>query len=306
MLISIVAYGGTRLYFNLTAGFRVGHIISDLDHDPKRDVRDLSAKELDEVRSILGQKFHYLGKGTQSYVFLSDDQRYVLKFLKYQRFRAHPLLECFSFIPFLQDHKQSRLSDKQERLDKLFSSWKIAFEHLKTETGLVFVHINKSDCLQTPLVIYDRVGIKHTLNPDQLEFLIQRNAGMLCPTIKKYMQDGLETQAKNLIGDILDMVVSEYHRGLADEDHSLMQNTGVLDGRPVHIDVGQFVIDETMKDINLYDVELFSKTYKFRIWLSKHYPELEAFLTARLYDIIGPKMDQLKPKLKTIDEGIDI
>jgi hypothetical protein len=83
-----------------------------------------------------------------------------------------------------------------------------------------------------------------------------------------------------------------------------MQNTGVLGDQPLHIDVGQFSKEERFKDQDVYKHELFSKTFKFRIWLSKHYPELEHFLSGLLFEVIGPEMTMMKPVLKTVDEGL--
>lgn len=303
MMLCLVGYGLGRLYFELTAGFRVAHISSDLTFDPRFEAHGLDSKKEESVRQILSQEFRYLGKGCQSYVFLSDDGQYVLKFLKYQRFRPQKFLSYFSFIPFVEKYRQKKILQKKEKLEKLFASWKIAFENLDKETGLIFLHLNKTSHLNTKLTIYDKLGIKHVLNVDDLEFLVQKRADMLCPTITKYMKAGHEEEAKSLLTSLVDMIISEYQRGFGDNDHALMQNTGVIEGQPVHIDVGQFVADEQFKRQENYNIELFSKTFKFRIWLSKHFPELESFLSDRLLATIGPEMKHMKPRLKTVDEG---
>lgn len=302
MLLSILIYGAGRLYFQLTGGFTVGNITSDLSFESQREIS--ASSESNEVAEILKQEFRYLGKGCQSYVFLSEDGRYVIKFLKYQRFRPQKFLNYLSFLPFVEKIRQQKISKKKEKLNKLFASWKIAYENLPEETGVLFLHLNKTAHLQQSLVIYDKLGIKHTLNPDQVEFILQKRANMLCPTIEEYMSDGKSAEAKHLLTHLVDMILSEYERGFADNDHALMQNTGVIAGAPVHIDVGQFVNDEQMAKKEHYAIELFSKMYKFRIWLAKRYPELESFLTARLLEIIGPSMLEMTPRLKTVDEGI--
>ena len=123
---------------------------------------------------------------------------------------------------------------------------------------------------------------------------------MLCPQLEKLMASGEVNKAKVLLTRLLQMVLSEYHRGLADNDHALMQNTGVLGGLPIHVDVGQFVKNEAMKDPNNYNQELFNKTYKFRIWLQGKYPELLSHLDAELHNEMGDVFYQLKhiPKIK--------
>lgn len=297
-LLTLMLYGVGRLYFQVTGGFLLSNIASDFSHDPRWDTRHLSEGEKKSVDQVLSQEFHYLGKGCQSYVFLSDDGEYVIKFLKYQRFRPQFYLEWFSFIPVVGNIRQEKIVKKRQKLDDLCSSWKIAFDDLQTETGLVYVHLNKTDHLHDTLIIRDKIGRKHELNIDDYEFLVQRRATMLCSQLEEMMAQGKDAEAKELLTKLLQMVVSEYSRGLADNDHALMQNTGVLEGRPVHVDVGQFVKDETMKDPNFYNQELFNKTYKFRIWLQEKYPGLLAHLDNELNNAIGDAFYQMKHRPK--------
>lgn len=277
-----LAYGAGRLYFRITAGFTEGNITSDFSYDPRWETRALSPVEEAEIAKVLEQPFDYLGKGCQSYVFLSADGQYVIKFFKYQRFRPQFYLHWFSFLPPVEAIRQEKIAKKRAKLDDLNASWKIAFDHLQEETGLVYVHLNKSGHLHKTLKIKDKIGVEHLLDIDRYEFLIQKRADMLCPTLDRYMAEGKEREAKELLSSLLAMILSEYNRGLADNDHALMQNTGVLDGKPVHVDVGQFVLNPSMEDPNNYRQELFNKTYKFRIWLEEMHPELLVHLDNEL------------------------
>ena len=172
------------------------------------------------------------------------------------------------------------------------------------ETGLVYMHLNETHDFHAPLIIYDKMGFQHKIDPDKSLFLVQNSASLLCPALRKKMEEGDLVGAKEMIHRLMRMLLSEYQRGFGDNDHALMQNTGVRDGHPLHIDVGQFSKEPRFQDPRVYHGELFSKTYKFRIWLAKHYPDLETYLTALLFDEIGPAMDAMKPVLKTIDEGL--
>lgn len=303
MLFSMAAYGIGRLYFQLTAGFTLSNITADLSASKDYGIKPLTPSNLEAVRQLLNQKFIYLGKGCQSYVFISEDGLAVIKFLKYQRFRPQAYLSFLSFIPAVDKVRLEKVKKKDEKLETLLNSWKIAYEELPEESGLIYVHLNKTDELKVPLRIQDKLGLNHRVNPDEVVFLVQKSAKMLCRTIKEQMANGDSKGAKKLLDDLVSMLLSEYQRGLADNDHALMQNTGVRDSKPLHIDVGQFAMEERFKDPNVYKLELFSKTYKFRIWLSKHYPELETYLQKLLSEIIGPEMREMKPRLKTVDEG---
>jgi hypothetical protein len=93
---------------------------------------------------------------------------------------------------------------------------------------------------------------------------------------------------------LLLMLTTEYYSGYADNDHALMQNTGVFEGRPVHIDVGQFVKEDTIKNPSVYQQELFNKTWKFRNWLRKKHPELLAHIDHELVKELGNQFYSLQ------------
>jgi hypothetical protein len=297
--VSISAiYGAGRLYFAVTAGFTKGNILSNNEYRENWAIKSLESHEKEDVKRILSQKFTYLGKGCQSYVFASEDGKYVLKFVKYQRFRPQAWLDQFSFIPLVDGIRLGKIEKKEKKLNMLFESWKIAYENLKDETGLIYVHLNKSNDLDQSVTIIDKLGFEHTLNMDEMEFMLQKRATMLCSTITQLAQNGKKDQAKAIIDHLLDMVLAEYSRGLADNDHALMQNTGVFENKAVHIDVGQFVFKPEISKPEIYKQELFSKTFKFRHWLKKRHPDLAVYLNEKLESIIGPEFHTLMPQLK--------
>lgn len=303
LLAGIFLYCVGRIYFNVTAGFSIANISEDLKGEPDHQIDPLNEKEFWQVQTLLKQPFKYLGKGCQSYVFESEDGKYVIKFLKYQRFRPAEYLKWISFIPGIPNYVEKKKAQKREKLDQLLTSWKLVYKELKPETGLIYLHLNETTDLSFPLVLIDKTGFKNEVDPNNLAFLIQAKAEMLCNVLAKQIKESDQEEAKALLHRLIAMLLFEYERGLGDNDHALMQNSGVLNGQPIHIDVGQFSKEERFKDPAVYKSELFSKTYKFRIWLAKKDPELEKSLKEILYQIIGPEMESMKPKLKTVDEG---
>lgn len=163
---------------------------------------------------------------------------------------------------------------------------------------LVAVHLNKSKHLQKQVIIYDKIGRKHLVDLDQMEFCIQRRARLICEALLEYKEKGRFNEAKMLIHHLMELILSEYSRGLADNDHALMQNTGVVQGKPVHIDIGQFVFNEDVKKPEVFYQELFTKTYKFKLWLKDYYPELADYLEGELSQIIGPNYSLMQPKFR--------
>lgn len=295
-IISLMFYGVGRLYYHFTDGFAISNITSTLPYDARWETRALTLEEKRDLDTLLSQPYRYLGKGCQSYVFGSEDGKYVIKFFKYQRFRPQFWLRYLSFIPGVERYRLRKLHKKNCKLEGVFESWRLAFNELQEESGLVYVHLNKTKELRKPLVLYDKMGWRHELDLDGIEFLVQKRAHMLCDEIESLMVTDQLSQAKTLLKTLVNQVLSEYHRGLADNDHALMQNTGVYEGHPIHIDVGQFVNNEKVKSPKFHMQELYTKTFKFRIWLQKRYPSLSTFFDDYLQELYGDEFETMKPK----------
>jgi hypothetical protein len=302
MLVLVIGciYAGKRIFYYFTDGFSPSHIVSDFPFRPDWETRPLSHSERDEVKQAFNQPYHYLGKGCQSYVFLSEDQRYVIKFFKYQNYCLKPWLVYLPSLPAIVKYRIQKQEQKQQVIDRFFTSWKLAFEHLKDETGLMYIHLNKTSHLNQHLLIYDKLGYFHHLNLDQLEFCVQRRAEMLQVVLLRYKQEGELEKGKELIAKLLELQLSQYSRGFADTDPALLQNTGIIDGRLMQIDVGLLTYDEKLKEPTYYHQELFNRTYKLQKWLNRVYPELGIFLQEQLQTIIGPDFYEMKPIFRNL------
>lgn len=283
-LLITAFYGAGRLYYRVTGGFTVSNITyPEIAYDARWETTPLTADEKHEVRRALSQDYYYLGKGCQSYVFVSEDAKTVIKFPKYQRFRPQEWVSLFSWVPGIPQYQKERAAFRRGQMEKMFRGWVLGYEDLKSESGVMYVHMNKAPGLPQSLVLHDKMGYTHTINPEQFEFLLQKRAVMLDKTIEQCSTDEGET----LIDRILAMIVSEYYRGLADNDHALVQNTGIVDGRPIHIDVGQFIRNRGVMTPEKHGKELFNKTFRMREWLEEEYPQLAEHLKSRLVTILG-------------------
>lgn len=290
-----VFFGLGRLYYFVTDGFTIGNITSDLAYDSRWETRPLTDEENTIVNNLLTQKFHYLGKGCQSYVFESEDGQYVLKFFKYQRMKPRTWLAPMTFIPVVDDYLKKKNAKKRRKLEGVFNSWKIAFDHLPKETAVAYVHLNKTAHLDKTLTINDKLGLSSVLNIDDYEFMIQKKAVMVCDHINSLMSSNRFDESILFLHSLVDMILGEYQRGIADNDHALIQNTGVFNGEPIHVDIGQFVIDESVKEPQFHMQELFTKTYKFRLWLKESHPDLYKEFDRYLHKVIGDDFVTMQP-----------
>jgi hypothetical protein len=289
LILAICAcYAAGRLYYRVTGGFTMSNIEAEIPYNAKWDMHPLSSSEKEEINQALNQPFTYLGKGCQAYVFASNDGQYVIKFFKYQRFRPQAWINLFTFLPSVANYQVVKAQEKNEKLNKVFTSWKIAYEVLKNETGVVYVHLNKTPEWNQFLTIRDKMGFFHRVDLDQTEFMLQKRATMLCPTIDQLMAKDKTEEATLLIDRLLTMLLLEYGAGYADNDHALMQNTGVLNGFPIHVDVGQFIHNASVQAPKVYKQELYDKTFQFHRWLKESYPTLASHLAMRLVVVMGP------------------
>lgn len=282
IMAMLLIYGGIRFYFYATDGFSIANITSHLDNDPEWETRSLSPEEELIAEEALNQTYRYWAKGHQAYVFLSEDGKYILKFLKFQRIRVNTWLAHLPYPAFLEPWVRQKIESKENKLRELFKSWKIAFEHLKPETALLMVHLNKTEHLKKSITIIDPIGITHKLDLDNTVFLVQKKADLMVPQIQKWMAANEKEKAKEIISKMLALYVSEYKRGLGEKDQHILRNMAIIDGEPVHIDLGRFVIDEQLKNPKVYRNELVYKLLKFRIWLQTNYPEIANELTKEM------------------------
>lgn len=288
-------YALGRLYFAVTAGFTVDNITAHLPSDPRWQIAKPLPEEDSIISKALSQPYTYLGKGCQSYVFASEDGAYVIKFIKFQRFRPQYWLDQLSSLPWFADFYKEKSKEKQYKLDKLFTSWKLAYENLKQETGVLFVHLNATPYWNKELTITDKAGFTYTISLGKIHFLLQHRAEMLKQTIDQYMGEAKVKEARTLIDSLLEMLLSEYMRGYADNDHALMQNTGVIEGRPIHIDAGQFIFNPVVQNTDLFTREIYDKTYNFSKWLEQKYPTLSLHLTSKLVAMLGVDYFMMQP-----------
>jgi hypothetical protein len=277
LLIGVLClYGAGRLYYRLTDGFKIGNIIHELPHRSDWVTRPLTAEEKAELDQAIHQSYHYLGKGHQAYIFESQDGQYVIKFLKFQRLRIPRWLLNIPLPSSWEKRRKEKIIFKQEILNRLFLSWKIGFEELKEEAAIIYIHLNKTSDLNKSLTIKDKIGLIHTLDLDQLVFLIQKKASPLCPTLDRLVAEGKVNEAKILLRKLIGLLVSEYRQGLAEKELHLLRNMGVLKGKPIHIDNGRFERDDTLQEPILYSRELWRKTAELREWLNRYHPDLAA------------------------------
>ena len=234
-------------------------IPSDLIEDPKL------------IDHILSQKFTYFNKGSQSYVYLSEDKKYVLKFLKQDKLHPRTWL---AYIPFSFNPHYQRSLFLKKKLISTFNAIKTAFTDFKDETGLLYVHLNHSTNLNKKITLFDRKGKLYAVDLDKTSFLIQKKANLIYVRITELMAQGDIEGSKAIISSVFSLIDQLGRRGVVDNDPILRKNFGLIDNKAVQIDIGRMRIDPE-RILNLhYKSEVASITHSFKKWIEKSYPDL--------------------------------
>lgn len=235
------------------------------------DVPPLSYEEKNELDSIFNQTFSFFGKSTHAYLFLSEDQKYIIKFLKphASRLKSWMVYIPLSFNPYYQESRQ-----KLEEQKKIFTAYKTAFTELKEETGLVYLHINPTRILNKKLSIFDKNRKNFIVDLDKTSFYIQKRAQLIYPRISELMRIGDIEHAKNIITSVFSLIDFLGKKGVCDEDLTLYKNFGIIDDKAVQLVISKLKINSHTDYANSYKQKISIITEPFRRWIKKNYPEL--------------------------------
>lgn len=230
-----------------------------------------------KVIELLNQKFSFIGKGAQIFAFESADKNYVLKIVNQKHIALMPWEKWGIQIPLIQKTLNKKLIKQQKKVTNLLSSLKLSFEELKPQTGLVYLHMLKTNHLNKHITIVDKLGISYDLNADNLEFFIQKKGKILTDAIDEEMLNGNKEKAVLLLQKVLLFLVDCASKGIDDGDkqqYALMRNVGFTDNEPIYIDTGLLTKDEKITNAINYKNDIIQRSRGLFAWLHKNYPDL--------------------------------
>ncbi len=289
-----------------TKGFCLQKIIAnDLPYQPRWETPPLSKQEMVEVDQALNQPFRLIGSGSECFVFMSEDGRTVIKFFKLgfgrpvyynkglfsEDHRAyagtlsnHPLIQK-NKMGWLAACRQRVFGIREFRLTRTFSSCKLAYDNLKEETGVFYLHLNPSDYFHRDLTLIDKNGIAYQVPIDRAKFLLQRTAVPLEEHFAELAREKRYEEAKQSIDSLFALITNRCKKGFFDRDF-INRNLGYMGNQAIEIDVGSFMPDPNMANPMVYKKELFFATLELREWLEKKAPEFLPYFDERLHEEI--------------------
>lgn len=262
-----------RFCHKQTHGFRLNKIQSIPMENTDWENALPTNQNLKELHEILSQPYYFLNSGGESYAFVSKDGKTVLKFFKHHHMRPHHWVD--HFLPFSLKKKFQK--NRQDKLLKLFTSCSLAYQNFREGTGLIYLHLTKTDHFSKKLTLYDAIGAIHHINLDTTDFALQHKASMAYPTITHLADAGEYDAAKQRLASLVNLVVQRCKAGLADHD-ARKRNFGFIGNHAIEIDLGSFSEDLSLKNEEATKKILLLETLRLRRWIKKYHPELSDFL----------------------------
>jgi hypothetical protein len=255
-------------------------IESKIPHRNDWDVK-LTADHDSFFYTVSQQPLYWLGRGMQVVVFQTQDEKYVVKFFQMSRLKEP---SSNSFVKNLvsketKEHKNDRISHREE----IFKSSKICFEELQDETGIVYVHLNKTQNKLFGIKLVDKFGQSHRIRGDNTSFVVQRRGTYLIPTICQLMDTKQLEGAKRRIDQVFDLLLSVARKGFADGDDALIRNNnlGFTEDRAIYIDTGHLARAENLDVYERMKYEFQVRLDPLQKWLNVAYPELGQYYQQR-------------------------
>jgi hypothetical protein len=170
------------------------------------------------ARKICEQRFSYIGKGRQFFVFESEDGLYVLKFFKCFRANIANLLTRLPLPATLADHQQKRVRHWHYRLEMQLNSCQIAFAALARETGVIYAHLGQEPDIQRRMQLVDALGFTHELAIDEVPFVLQLKASTAMPLMRELIAQGRLDALKMRLDQLIDLLTRRAKKGFFDQD----------------------------------------------------------------------------------------
>lgn len=272
-LSALLVFATARFCHHKTAGFRISKI-TDNTFDLVEEFPKYGIFNREEYQPILAQKFTYLGRGLQSFAFVSEDQKYVLKICHNRPMRRIFWLNSLPCPSFLKKWQEEKSCHFQKKLAETLASYELAFKKLKEETGLIFIHPYKTSFLQTRVTLVDKIGIAHQIDLDKTAFLLQKKAVLVYPKLLEFREKNDLQGAERAISSLFALFKLKSEKGIGDKDPLIRTNFGFLEDRAVEIDVGPFYLEPTPRDPAIHSKEILRITCSLREWVHTHYPAL--------------------------------
>jgi hypothetical protein len=264
-----------KSYQIITDGFRIDKI----KFEPYLEKISVE-NNFHEVEDLLNQKFKYLSKGCQTYVFKSVDEKYVLKFIRYQRYKPYVWVKTFKNKYFLNNYYTKLKNQKDKLFMQSIESYHIAYDSLKDETKTLYIHLNKTKNLNKKIILIDRLNQKFEINLDDYGFILQKKADSLVKHLKNNLKD--ENHLKEITKSFLNLTDSIYKKGFINSDYNCIKNSGIIENEIIFTDLGSFKKRNNLNEKEIYRNEMIKFMKYYKKFTNRYSPNITNFLIVEI------------------------
>jgi hypothetical protein len=253
-------------FHKITQGFHPARLHPHLPYRPQWETPLPSQEQCAEISAALQQTFTFLDLGSQTHVFVSADGRYVLKLFRYNRSRFPWIHACKHRLHGNRRYKLALFP----KIDKTLQSYAMAYREIPEWTQLLWVHLNLTHPSDMKIHLVDPIGRHWKLPLASYRFALQRRAEPLQTALLQAMQDAQNPHAvEEIIASLSALLRDRARKQIRNSDHNLWPNFGVLEGRVVEIDCGNYRICPDLANPAQEQEEIDRFLRPLYIWLRK-------------------------------------
>ena len=286
LLLYIAIFVGIERWCYLqTGGFAISKIVDQFPENSRWELPPISEKEEKELSQLLDQPFTLLAIGAECYAFESADGTVVMKVFKMHEGRSIYYRKVYSGLSDVLSPRHfyiKAMEMRQQMLERTFDSMIIAYHELKEETGLLTLHLNKTNRFMKDIILIDSLGNQHSIPSDSIRFVLQKKAVPVYMHLEKLIKNNQIDETKKALSSLIDLIVLRCKKGIADRDPVLKTNLAFLDNRAIEIDLGSFSKNPYLSRPAAWKKELYFQTYELKHWLEKKNPSLSEYFNESL------------------------
>lgn len=233
-----------------------------------------SPSNFDHYQSIFDQEFTFLGQGNQSYVFMSHDQKYVIKFFKFGHLKPSIWLEWLPDFGFLYKYKLKKRKAQIDRLTRLYQGHWVAETYNRKNSAILYTHLHATEnFINKKLTVKGPFHLNYIIDLDQTPFILQKKGTTTRSALSRFLKEKDKVKVYTLIDNLFTLYLNEYKKGVYDRDYNAIDNTGLQDGHAFRIDVGKLRFDLNYQNKEIYKRDIQEKLVRrLNKWVKRHYP----------------------------------
>ena len=258
-----------QIRFFLTDNFQMRKLLLQANDSQKEAV-----SQPKDIENVLSQPFYYFAKGHHAYAFISEDGKYILKFLRAIKFQR-PFIDSW-FLSFAKQKKHPQ----KKRLHFIMKSHELASYPLQEQTAVYYLHFHKTEVLQKPICLIDKMHRRFYLDANNFCYVVQNKVELFEEILPELVKKKDDETIKDMIHAYFTVIFLRCQKNIMNKDRGGWgRNYGVIEGcnRAYEIDIGSYTVMENLNTSQKTFEEIEQCSRDFRKWIQSHVPHLVGF-----------------------------